>query len=238
MGVRALVLLSGGQDSTTCLAAAIAAHGVENVEALSIDYGQRHGKEVTAAQAIARLLGVEWDVVDLEDVLLSTSPLLSDASLDDVRGIVAEPGAPRRVEQTFVPMRNALFLVVAANWSVAGRCKRIYVGVSEEDYGGYPDCRREFLESFMAMVGFALGEAGPPPILECPLLHLDKAGTVKLMRSLEVAVPRAWEALGLSWSCYEGGERPCGKCHACVLRARGFERAGEFDPALEGIDGG
>lgn len=234
--VRALVLLSGGQDSTTCLAYAIKSYGSENVYSLTIDYRQRHRKEVEAARAIAKAAKVDSHHVVLslpKETLLSASPLLTpEAGLADARGVVGKD-APKRIEQTFVAMRNALFLTIAMNHALYIGCRRVYLGVSQEDYGGYPDCRGTFLDAFCIMAGEAIGESGIRPHLETPLLQMSKTATVQFMCSINKELPGAWDWLALSWTCYEGGDVPCGKCHACVIRARGFAEAGLPDPALE-----
>lgn len=223
----ALVVLSGGQDSTTCLYWAKARYNT--IHALTFDYGQRHLRELSSAEFVALAAGVaSHEVVRLGPVLQGTSPLV-DASRD-VEGYMGAEALPGGIEKTFVPMRNALFLVIAANRAVARGCGVIVTGVSQEDYGGYPDCRAPFIASIERAVNEALGESVPRQLdIVAPLLYLNKAHTVHLARALKNG---CWEALAHSHTCYRGEFPPCGFCHACLLRARGFAEAQEVDPLV------
>lgn len=224
---KALVLLSGGQDSTTCLYWAIAEHGRENVRALTVLYGQRHATELTAARTIAELAGVEHTEVVVPGVLLSTSPLVDHAR--DVQEYADADSLPGGIEDTFVPLRNLFFLTIAANHAVHHGCSVVVIGVSEEDFGGYPDCREAFLGIAEATAREALGQAPHASSslrIARPLVYLDKAQTVRLAWRL----PGCMEALAHSHTCYKGERPPCGKCHACLLRAKGFAEADVPDP--------
>jgi len=230
----ALVVLSGGQDSVTCLANAKAVFS--QVHAVTFHYGQAHSVELESAKKAAGILGVEsHEIIFMpEGILQSTSPLVSRShALDTYEGVDALPD--EGIEQTFVPMRNALFLTVAANRAVSLGAATIITGVSQEDFGGYPDCRSTFLEAQAAAINAAImGLTDTPIILEAPLLYLDKRETVNLAVNLqeEYGLP-VMEALAYSHTCYAGAVPPCGKCHACLLRQRGFEAAGVEDPLIQ-----
>lgn len=220
---HAVVLLSGGQDSTTCLYWALERY--EKVTALSINYGQRHKVEIDSARAIAEAAGVEHESLDLPKLLKGTSPLVSDNPVGQYANAEELPGG---IEPTFVPGRNALFLVIAANRAVVLGAKHLVTGVCEEDYGGYPDCRRVFIDSMQTSLGLAM--TGDESLLEIhtPLMNLDKKATVQMAKDL----PGCWDALAYSHTCYNGMVPPCGKCHACILRQRGFDLADEIDPLI------
>jgi len=217
----AVVVLSGGLDSTVCLALA-AQDG--DVVALTFDYGQRHGAEIERARLIAERYGAEGLCVKLDASQWGGSAL-TDASLAvPVDGIDDDV-----IPVTYVPARNLIFLSVAMGVAEARDADAVYLGVNALDYSGYPDCRPEFIESFRRTAALALkrGVEGRPVDVRTPLIDLTKAGIVRL--GLEVGAP-----LDLTWSCYLGGDRPCGECDACRLRAKGFAEAGVDDPAFPG----
>ena len=224
----ALVVLSGGQDSTTCLFWAM--RHFDKVHALTFDYGQRHRREIESATMVARLAGVaSHDIVEVPDILKSRSPLTDkDAQLEtytDFHSMDAIIGD--RVELTFVPMRNAFFLTLAANRALALDCFDVVTGVCEADNANYPDCREKFIQSQQRTINEALGLYSFH--IHTPLMHLSKADSIKLAQDL----PGCMEALSYSHTCYAGECPPCGKCHACVLRAEGFRKAGVGDPLVE-----
>lgn len=225
---KALLVLSGGQDSTTC-GFLLKSFGYE-IHALTIDYGQRHSRELASAQYIAHLLGAaSHEILSLGNVLKGTSPLVSNATLDQYRDHGSLPGG---VEKTFVPMRNQLFLTIAANRAYARQCGVIVTGVGQEDYGGYPDCREGFLRSFTETcnLGTFTGEPGvePPIRIYAPLLNYTKKETVNVAMELS----GCYEALAFSHTAYDGQYPPTGKDHATLLRAKGFEEAGIPDPLV------
>lgn len=217
-----VVLLSGGMDSATCLA--IAAREAPPVHALTVLYGQRHRREVRSARALAsRYRTAEHHVLNLPLGPLVRSSLTR-------RSAALPRGGPRRgrIPSTYVPARNTILLAVALGYAESRRLARIYLGANFIDYSGYPDCRPEFLRAFarLARLGTRAGvEHRGPPKIEAPLLRLSKTEIVRLGSRLGVP----WE---LTWSCYAGGARPCGRCDACRLRARGFREAGVDDPVL------
>jgi 7-cyano-7-deazaguanine synthase len=229
----ALVVLSGGQDSTTCLYLAKANH--KEVHAVTFDYGQRHAIELEAARKVARMAKVmTHEVVSLGPVLKGTSPLVSNASLEQYADHKSLPGG---LEKTFVPMRNQLFLTIAVNRAVCLGAVSIYTGVGQEDYGGYPDCRKDFIRSFQqtcfeglghTSVGVRLGMSPPPFAICTPLMNLSKAETV----DLALMLPGCYGALAWSHTSYDGQYPPVGHDHATLLRAKGFEQAGVPDPLV------
>lgn len=234
----ALVILSGGQDSTTCLFDAASAY--DKVHAITFDYGQRHSIELQAARRVWALFAEEYpeqagthSILTLGPILRSTSPLVSDAELEQYAD---HQSLPDGIEKTFVPMRNMLFLTIAANIAVALRAGNLVTGVCEEDYGGYPDCRQTFITATEAAINEALGLVGEDRMkLQTPLMSLTKAATVLLAMGLK----GCYAALGYSHTAYDGQYPPYGKDHATLLREKGFEEAGFADPlwvraAMEG----
>ncbi len=221
MSAKAVVILSGGLDSTTC--AAIAARENDEIICLTFDYGQRHRRELVSAEAVARRYGADHLVVEFDARQWGGSALTDEIEVPKGRDL------DETIPVTYVPARNTIFLSVALAVAEARDADRVYIGVNALDYSGYPDCRPEYIEAFQAMANLAQKRAveGRPVRIETPLVHLSKADIIRL--GFELDAP-----LELSWSCYEGGERPCGKCDSCVLRARGFEEAGAADPALSG----
>lgn len=213
---RAVVLLSGGLDSTTCLAVAI--NSAYSVYPLSFDYGQRHRRELESAAAIARYYGLEnHKVIRLDNVGGSA---LTDPQID-----VPQYAGGEGIPVTYVPARNIIFLSFAAAYAEVVDAETIFIGVNAIDYSGYPDCRPEFIRAFeeMIRVGTKGGVEGRPVKVETPLITLSKGGIVKLAK--ERGAP-----LHLTQSCYNGGEEACGACDSCVLRLKGFSEAGISDP--------
>lgn len=222
----ALVVLSGGQDSTTCLY--WARDRYDRIHAVSFDYGQRHACEIAAARSVATLAGVvSHEVIALGPVLESTSPLVAAAPLEtytDYQSMDAIIGD--RVELTFVPMRNLLFLTIAANRAMARGCEALVSGICQADNANYPDCRDDFAKAALRAINLGLG--GSYLHLDTPLMDMSKAESVRLAAGL----PGCLDALAYSHTCYAGACPPCGACHACVLRAHGFAEAGIADPLV------
>ena len=216
---RAIVLFSGGLDSTTLLAMA-KADGYE-VFALSFDYGQRHNAELSAARSIAGASGVvEHRTIGIDLGGIGGSAL-TDESID-------VPEAPTSgIPVTYVPARNTVFLSLAMGWAEVIEASAIYIGVNAIDYSGYPDCRPAFIDAFRALSSVATkaGVEGNPIRIEAPLLHMTKADIVT--RGAELGVDYA-----ATVSCYQATPdgRACGRCDACRLRAEGFSAAGMPDP--------
>lgn len=236
MDKKALVVLSGGQDSTTCLFWAIKEYGVENVHAVTFNYGQRHIRELEAASKVAQLGGIgdRHEICDIGPILKSTSPLVSDSELEQYADHASLPGG---LEKTFVPMRNTLFLTIAANRAYELRAFDIVTGVCQEDYGGYPDCRARFIQSLEYTFNESLNDKQILPDqpefhllrIKTPLMDLTKAETCQMAKDLG---EDCWNALAFSHTSYDGAYPPTGHDHATLLRAKGFEEAGLPDPLV------
>lgn len=216
---KAVVLLSGGLDSTTTLAKAIA-DGNE-VTALSFNYGQRHSRELVSASNVAKHYGVKHVIVNIDLSMFRSA--LTDKNID-VPENRDESQMGSDIPVTYVPSRNIIMMSVAAGLCESIDAEKIYIGANVIDYSGYPDCRPEFFYAFQKMleVGTKSGVEGHAIKIETPILSLSKAEIVKLGKELEAP-------LHLTWSCYEGGEKACGKCDSCQLRLKGFEDAGYED---------
>ena len=217
----ALVVLSGGQDSTTCLY--WAKQRFAQVRALTFDYGQRHRRELDSARKIAADAGIAHEVLEIGHIFAGLSPLTN--ATREVASYESAEKLPGGLEDTFVPGRNILFLSLAANRAYVLGCDALVIGVAQEDFGGYPDCREEFINHMQQALSSGLGK---PLAVLTPLMHLNKAQTVELAAS----IPGCLDALGETTTCYNGTFPPCGSCHACLLRARGFDGAGVADPLL------
>jgi len=220
MNRLAVVLLSGGLDSTTV--AAIARAQGWRILALTIDYNQRHRIELEHAARVAEALGAERHIVlPLDLTGFGGSALTAD--IDVPKGGV-EPGIP----VTYVPARNTIFLSVALGWAEAAGARDLFIGVNALDFSGYPDCRPEFIAAFEAMANTATkaGVEGEGFKVHTPLMTLDKAGIIAAAQAVNAP-------LDLTWSCYDPtpAGTPCGLCDSCRLRAKGFAEAGIADPA-------
>jgi 7-cyano-7-deazaguanine synthase len=228
---RAIVLFSGGQDSTTCLF--WARTYFDEVRALSIRYGQRHATEIAAAAHISGLADVPHDVIDVgalfaglsDSALVTSAPLQASGGHDDV-------GASGGLPTSFVPGRNLLFLAIAGAYAVQHAAHDIVLGVCQTDYSGYPDCREAFIAAMQTTLNWAMPTSTGPFRVHAPLMNLTKVETVRLADRL----PGCWDALAFAVTCYEGHRPGCGQCAACELRRKGFADADEIDPALWGRD--
>ena len=215
---RAVCLLSGGLDSSTALAWA-RAEGYACCT-LAFDYGQRHLRELESAAAVSRALGAEaHEVVSIDLRRFGGSALTADLAVP-TSGV--ESGI---IPVTYVPARNTIFLSLALAYAEVREAEAILLGINALDYSGYPDCRPEYLEAMqrVAELGTKQGVEGRAPLLLAPLVRLSKAEIVRL--GTELGVP--WE---LTWSCYQGEARACGRCDSCRLRLKGFAEAGMVDP--------
>lgn len=217
---KAICLLSGGLDSATCLYDALK-KGFK-VIALTIDYGQRHDRELRSARAFARLLKIRHYEVDFEmpwrgSSLTDKSVAIHDAA--DVQHI------SKRIPNTYVPARNSIFLSLAASCAEAEGAEAIFIGANAVDYSGYPDCRPVYLKAFEDLIkkGTKAGAEGRKLKIHSPLLRLSKKEIILKARRLNVPIEK-------TWSCYRGGAKPCGKCDSCLLREKGFNDAGLTDP--------
>ena len=233
---KAIVLLSGGQDSTTSLWWALDKFGTNDLLALSIFYGQRHEAELPAAVEIAKMAGVKHQLLRAEVLAsIGDSDLVKKGTEIKASGGYGDHAAPDGLPSSFVPGRNLLFLSLAAAVAVREGCNQIVTGVCQTDYSGYPDCRREFIDALEVTLGLAMPSKAGPFDIHTPLMHMTKAETVKLARSLSKAGVgpnmTCWDALARSVTCYHGKHPGCGTCPACELRIKGFAEAGEVDPA-------
>ncbi len=211
---EAIILHSGGQDSTTCLAWAL--KKFKKVYVVSFDYGQRHKAELKAARLIAKLLKVPFQIIKLPIIKELTKNALTDKKIK----IKAGKGLP----STFVDGRNHMFLSVAAIYAKQMNIPNLVTGVCQTDYSGYPDCRDDFIKSLQKTLQLAMDY---PFKIHTPLMKLTKAQSIKLMQKLG-----GLDLLKYTMTCYEGTRPACGKCPACKLRSKGFKEAGIEDPIL------
>lgn len=223
--MKAMVLFSGGVDSTTCLALAIKKHGASEVIALSVYYGQRHQKEIECAEKIVKYYGVKWQKLDLSSIFTDSNCSLLQGSTEEIpkesyaNQLSKTDGSP---VSTYVPFRNGLFLASAASIAITHGCSVIYYGPHADDAAGnaYPDCSTVFNR---AMAEAIYEGSGHEVCIEAPFINCTKKDIVKT--GLELGVPYE-----MTWSCYEGGERPCGVCGTCRDRAEAFRANGVIDP--------
>ena len=225
---NALVLTSGGVDSTTALALAIEKYGKDHVIALSISYGQKHSKEIEAAKAVAQHYGVEQLFLDLGLIFQYSNCSLLQQSTEEI----PEESYAEQIEKTggetpvstYVPFRNGLFLSAAASIALSRDCEVIYYGAHADDAAGfaYPDCSPVFNNAMNTAI---YEGSGHQLRIEAPFVNKNKSDIVGI--GLKLGVPYE-----LTWSCYEGGDKPCGKCGTCIDRAAAFAANGVADTAL------
>lgn len=226
---KALVVLSGGQDSVTCLAWAL--HKFDEVEAITFLYGQRHEVELQCARGVCQTMGVKQKVVDmsfLKDV--STSALTGSGAIGAAHALRDDLPA------SFVPNRNALFMTAAHAWAQTIGAYNVVTGVCQTDYSGYPDCREEFTVSLNNTLNLGAAQAA---LFHTPLMHLTKAETFALAHELGALDT----VIEMSHTCYEGERKVrhvwgygCGECPACKLRAKGYEEFLEWKASVENVD--
>jgi 7-cyano-7-deazaguanine synthase len=217
---RAVVVLSGGQDSTTCLYWAIDRYGRDKVETLTFDYGQRHRIELECAARVAEFAGVANTILPIDTFTALGGDALTDADVPVEAGTDDTTGLP----STFVPGRNLVFLAFAAAFAYRRGAAKLVTGVAQTDYSGYPDCREGTITSLQHTLRLGMEF---DVTIHTPLMHLSKRETVELARDLG-ALP----AMAFTHTCYNGKRPPCGSCPACELRAKGFAEAGVEDPLL------
>lgn len=213
---HALVVHSGGADSTICLHWAL--KKFERVNAITFDYGQRHRIELEAAKTICDRLGIEQNVVPVN----SFSALGGNALVDDAQNI----DTPKdELPNTFVPGRNLIFMTLAAAWAYQIKAKHLVTGVCQTDFSGYPDCRQTTMESLEQALHHGMDH---PFKIHTPLMFMSKAGSISMAKQLDGCL----DSLAHSHTCYEGQVPPCGTCPSCELRAKGFHEIGIPDPLL------
>ena len=227
--MKALVLFSGGVDSTTCLAIAVDKYGADEVLALSLYYGQKHSRELEAARKIAAHYGVKHKELDLALIFADSNCTLLKGS----EGEIPKESYAEQLEKTdgkpvstYVPFRNGLFLASAASIALSNGCEEIYYGAHSDDAAGnaYPDCSSDFNDAINRAI--YLGSGGELRVT-APFIGMNKAQVIA--KGLELGVPYE-----LTWSCYEGGDKPCGVCGTCRDRIAAFRANGIDDPAMKG----
>ena len=217
---KAVVLLSGGLDSCTCMAVA-ESKGYE-LYPISFNYHQRHSIELEGAKKIAAFYDVPRHLIIETNMDAIGGSALTDKDIDVPEGDVHRTTVP----DTYVPARNMIFLSYAMGYAEVVGASHVYIGVNSVDYSGYPDCRPEFIKRFQALANYATTATaveGKKITIETPLQYLSKADIVKL--GMELGAPYQF-----THSCYRGGEKACGTCDSCKLRLQGFKEAGYEDP--------
>jgi 7-cyano-7-deazaguanine synthase len=217
---KAIVVLSGGQDSTTCLYWAMNKFGKNDVESVTFDYGQRHRVELECAATIASRAGVRNTLLPINTFGVLGGTALTEDAID----VKSDLNPDSELPNTFVPGRNLIFLTYAAALAYQGGVRHLVTGVAQTDYSGYPDCREETIIALAKTINLGMET---DIRIHTPLMHLSKADTIRL--AIDVG---ALEAMADTHTCYNGQRPPCGECPACVLRAKGFEEAGIPDPLL------
>jgi 7-cyano-7-deazaguanine synthase len=222
IGRAAIVLSSGGLDSTTCLAIA-RAEDFSPIHSMSFDYGQRHRQELAAGERVAKHFGVaEHRVVRIDLRQFGGSALTSDIPVPKDR---SDAQMSHDIPITYVPARNTIFLSYALGWAEVLNCDDVFIGVNALDYSGYPDCRQDFVESFQQTA--RLGTRRTRFTIHAPLVHLTKAQIIR--RGVDLGVDYS-----MTHSCYDpdANGRACGRCDSCLLRKKGFAEAGVVDPTV------
>ncbi len=220
---KAVILLSGGLDSSTVCA--LAAHENHETSALSFDYGQTLKRELMYAKKIAAHFRItEHKIFQMDLAKIGGSALTEDGINIPMDRKEEEM---RDIPLSYVPARNTIFLSIALGWAEVLGADSIYIGVNAVDYSGYPDCRPEYIEAYQKMADLATrrGVEGDPITIKTPLLNMKKSEIIRLGHKLGVPYQ-------FTWSCYSDQERPCGRCDSCILRKRAFHEAGLEDPAM------
>lgn len=219
---RAVCLISGGIDS--CVTAFLAEKEGYEIYALSFDYGQRHKREIECAKNIASAVKAKNHIVfDIDLHKFGGSSLVDESFSLPKNHDLEDIG--RSIPSTYVPARNTVFLSIGLAYAEVADADALFIGTTATDYAGYPDCRPEYIKAFQKMADLATrrGVDGKPINIKAPLLYLTKAEIIK--EGLGLGAP-----LEKTWSCYQGGEKACGRCDSCLLRLKGFEEAGARDP--------
>lgn len=219
--MKSVILLSGGLDS--CVSATLAKRRSKKLLAITFSYGQRHSKEVECAKKIGRYLDVdEHKFISIDPDLFKSSSLVN-ADLEIEERYLHEIG--KGIPSTYVPARNTIFLSYAVAFAESREADSIYLGVNALDYSGYPDCRPEYIKAFQRVIdlGTKRGIEGKGIRIETPLINMEKREIIET--GVKIGAP-----LHLTWSCYHGREKACGKCDSCKLRLKGFMEAGYRDP--------
>jgi len=215
---KAIVLLSGGLDSATTLATAL--HKGYDVYALSFDYGQKHGRELDSAEKIAKHYNIKHKIVKIDLSWAKSALTDKKIKIPEKRKKIGKD-----IPVTYVPARNMIMLSFALAWAETINADAVFIGANAIDYSGYPDCRPEFYKAFQkaAMLGTKKGAESKTIQIKYPLINMSKSKIIK--KGMSLGVP-----YHLTWSCYKGEEKACGKCDSCILRLKGFREAGYDDP--------
>ena len=222
--MKAVVLLSGGLDSSTCLAMAVREYGAKNVLAVSAYYGQKHDRELTSAKKVSEYYAVKHEIIDLQKIFVGSTCSLLKESEAEIPETTYKEQVNAGTVSTYVPFRNGIFLACATAFALENECQAIYYGAHADDAAGdvYPDCSEAFADAMNQAIYFGSGKK----VSVCaPFIGKPKSEIVKI--GLQIGVPYE-----LTWSCYEGGEKPCGKCATCRDRAEAFKKNGKDDPLL------
>jgi 7-cyano-7-deazaguanine synthase len=217
---KAVVLLSGGMDSALTL---YKARQDNECFALTFSYGQKAGKEVSSARRVAEIAGCECTVLDISMPWMGSSLLDMNADIPEYSASAGE-----NIPDTYVPARNILFLSYAVSYAEAIAASSVFIGAHQLDFSNYPDCREVFFDSYrkMLITGTRTGSENRAIDIVTPIINMTKRRIVEEGLKLEVPFEE-------TWSCYAGGEMPCGKCESCTFRAKAFEEAGVVDPFYE-----
>lgn len=213
---KAVVLLSGGLDSIT--AAYLAEKQGYEVSCLIFDYGQRHRREILSAVRLAKNAGFQYKIIKFKLSWLGSSLLDKKMKIPGGRQLSE---IAKNIPTTYVPARNTIFMAFGISCAEAMGAEAVFIGANAVDYSGYPDCRPEYFEAYKKLI--YCGTKNKKIKIKTPLLYKTKAEIIKI--GISLGVPHK-----LTWSCYKGGIRPCGKCDSCILRAKGFKEAGLKDP--------
>jgi len=218
--MKAVALLSGGLDSTTALAIAISMG--YDVYPITFLYGQRHKKEIESAKKVSKHYGLKLKTIKIDLKSIGGSALTDNFSVP-LRENYDEIGT--EIPITYVPARNTIFLSIALSYAETIGAEKIFIGVNALDYSGYPDCRPEYIEEFnkLSKLATKVGVEGKPIQIVAPLINMTKGEIIK--KGLDLKVPYE-----LTWSCYRGEEKACGRCDSCILRLKGFMDASSVDP--------